>query len=139
MKTNVFCKMVVMVAMVVASVMNANAGNPAGYVKNEEMKGELLVGRTIYKNEGGYLFRHLRYTYTYDSENRVVCKEAVKWDSVKEIWAPYFKLNVAYNDNAVEMDYALWNVKSNAYDKNMAKSTYELNNGHVVFLLASAK
>ena len=106
MKTNVFFKAVVMVVVVMASVMSANAGNPTNYVKNDEMNGEQLVAKTIYRNEDGHLFRHLRYTYTYDSENRVVCKEAAKWDSVKACWTPYFKLNVSYHSDAVEMNYA---------------------------------
>ena len=109
MKANVFFKAVVMVTVLMAGVMSANASNPIDYVKNEEMNGELLVAKTIFKNEAGYLFRHLRYTYTYDNENRVVCKEAAKWDSVKEAWAPYFKLDITYNTNEVEMNYALWN------------------------------
>ena len=139
MKANVFFKAVVMVAVLMASVMSANAGNPVDYVKNDEMNGELLVAKTIFKNESGYLFRHLRYTYTYDNENRVVCKEAAKWDSVKEAWTPYFKLDVSYHSDAVEMNYALWNTKSNAFDKNMEKSTYALNDGNAVRLLASVK
>lgn len=72
-------------AVVMASVMNfsASATTPADYVKNEEMTGELMTAKTIFRNEDGHLFRHLRYTYTYDSENRVTSKEAFKWDSVK--------------------------------------------------------
>ncbi len=139
MKTNVFFKAVVMVAVVMASVMSVNAGNPASYVKNEEMNGEQLVAKTIYRNEDGHLFRHLRYMYTYDSENRVICKEAVRWDSVKSCWTPYFKLDVSYRSDVVEMDYALWNTKSNAFDKNMEKSTYDLNSDGMARLLASAK
>ena len=62
MKTNVFFKAVVLVVVVMASVMSANAGNPTNYVKNDEMNGEQLVVKTIYRNEDGHLFRHLRYT-----------------------------------------------------------------------------
>ena len=40
------------------------------------MTGELITAKTIFKNEDGHLFRHLRYTYTYDNENRVTSKEA---------------------------------------------------------------
>ena len=50
------------------------------------MTGELMTAKTIFRNEDGHLCRHLRYTYTYDSENRVTSKEAFKWDSVKEAW-----------------------------------------------------
>ena len=83
MKTNLISKAVVMLAVVMASVMNffASASNPTQYVKNEEMTGELITAKTIFKNEDGHLFRHLRYTYTYDNENRVTSKEASKWDS----------------------------------------------------------
>ena len=49
MKTNVFFKAVVMVVVVMASVMSANAGNPTNYVKNDEMNGEQLVVKTIVK------------------------------------------------------------------------------------------
>ena len=41
--------------------------------------------------------------------------------------------------DAVEMNYALWNTKSNSFDKNMEKSTYDLNSGGMTRLLASAK
>ena len=73
MKTNLISKAVVMMVVVMASVMNfsASASNPTQYVKNEEMTGELMTAKTIFKNEDGRLFRHLRYTYTYDNENRV--------------------------------------------------------------------
>lgn len=139
MKTNVFFKVTMMVAVVMASVMSAYAGNPATFVKNDEMNGDLLVAKTIFRNEDGLLFRHLRYTYTYDAENRVVAKEAAKWDSVKEAWTPYFKLDITYDANEVNVNYALWNDRSNAFDKNPAKSTYEWNDGSVVRLLASVK
>ena len=139
MKTNLISKAVVMVAVVMASVMSANAGNPVDYVKNDEMNGELLVAKTIFKNESGYLFRHLRYTYTYDNENRVTSKEASKWDSSKETWVPYFKMDVSYANNEVELSYARWNSKSNAYDSNVEKTVYELNDSNAALMLASAR
>lgn len=139
MKTNVFFKVMVMVAVVMVSGMSAYAGNPTMFVKNDEMSGERLVAKTIFRNEDGLLFRHLRYTYTYDTENRVIAKEAAKWDSVKEAWTPYFKLDVVYDANEVNVSYALWNDRSNAFDKNPAKSTYEWSDGSVVRLLASVK
>lgn len=141
MKTNLISKAVVMVAVVMASVMNfsANASNPTQYVKNEEMTGELMTAKTIFKNEDGHLYRHLRYTYTYDNENRVTSKQASKWDSSKESWIPYFKMNVSYTNNEVELNYARWNSKSNAYDSNAEKIVYELNDSNAALMLASTK
>ena len=141
MKTNLISKAVVMLAVVMASVMNfsANASNPTQYVKNEEMTGELMTAKTIFKNEDGRLYRHLRYTYTYDTENRVTSKEASKWDSSKEAWVPYFKMNVSYANNEVELSYARWNSKSNAYDSNVEKTVYELNDSNAALMLASTR
>ena len=141
MKTNLISKAVVMVAVVMASVMNfsASASNPTQYVKNEEMTGELMTAKTTFKNEDGHLFRHLRYTYTYDTENRVTSKEASKWDSVKEAWVPYFKLNVTYSDNQVEVSYARWNSKDRVYNDKVEKSIYELNDTDATLMLASTK
>ena len=141
MKTNLISKAVVMVAVVMASVMNfsASASNPTQYVKNEEMTGELMTAKTIFKNEDGHLYRHLRYTYTYNTENRVTSKEASKWDSSKEAWVPYFKMNVSYANNEVELSYARWNSKSNAYDNNIEKTVYEMNDDNVTLMVASTK
>ncbi len=141
MKTNLISKAVVMLAVVMASVMNfsANASNPTQYVKNEEMTGELMTAKTIFKNEDGRLYRHLRYTYTYDTENRVTSKEASKWDSSKEAWVPYFKMDVFYANNEVELSYARWNSKSNAYDSSIKKTVYEMNDDNVTLMLASTK
>mgnify|MGYP000332110163 FL=1 len=141
MKTNLISKAVVMLAVVMASVMNfsASASNPTQYVKNEEMTGELMTAKTILKNEDGHLYRHLRYTYTYDTENRVTSKEASKWDSSKEAWVPYFKMDVFYANNEVELSYARWNSKSNAYDSSIKKTVYEMNDDNVTLMLASTK
>ncbi len=141
MKTNLISKAVVMLAVVMVSVMNfsASASNPTQYVKNEEMTGELMTAKTIFKNEDGRLYRHLRYIYTYDTENRVTSKEASKWDSSKEAWVPYFKMDVFYANNEVELSYARWNSKSNAYDSSIKKTVYEMNDNNVTLMLASTK
>ena len=125
MKTNLISKAVVMMVVVMASVMNfsASASNPTQYVKNEDC----------------HLFRHLRYTYTYDNENRITSKEASKWDNVKEAWVPYFKMNMEYNNHEIEVSYARWNSKSNAYNSNVEKTVYELNDDNVTLMLASTK
>ena len=138
MKATVFSKAVVMMAVVMASVMNfsASAATPADYVKNEEMTGELMTAKTIFRNEDGPLFRHLRSTSTYD---RVTSKEAFKWDSVKEAWVPYFKLDVEYTDSEVELNYARWNSRTNGYDSYTQTTVYELNDSNAALMLASTK
>ena len=60
-------------------------------------------------------------------------------DNSKEAWTPYFKLNVIYSDNEVELNYASWNSKSSTYDDNKQKTVYELNDTNAVLMLASTK
>ena len=141
MKTNLFSKAVVMVAVVMASVMNfsASAMNPTEFVTNNEMTGEVITAKNIYRNEDGHLYRHLRYTYTYDNENRVISKEAAKWDSVKEVWTPYFRMNVEYSANEVTVDYARWDDRSKTYNSNVEMAVYALNDNNATLLLASTK
>ena len=141
MKTNLISKAVVMIAVVMASVMNfsASASNSTEFVKNEEMTGEVMTARTIYRNEDGFLFRHLRYTFTYDNENRVTSKEASKWDSAKAAWVPYYKLNVEYSNNDVTVNYACWNSNSKAYDSHVETAVYALNSSSSELMLASTK
>ena len=90
---------------------SASASNPTQYVKNEEMTGELMTAKTIFKHEAGHLFRHLRYTYTYDTENRVTSKEASKWDSSQA---------VSYTHLTVQIEYKVYIDRSGAYQTGIA-------------------
>ncbi|MDO4164458.1 MAG: DUF3836 domain-containing protein [Bacteroides sp.] len=140
MKTTVFFKALVVMAVVMVSGMNftASAANPTKYVKNEVMDGDRVMQKTIYKNNDGYLTRHLLYTFTYDDENRVTTKQASKWDSVNEAWVPYFKLEVSYYADSVTVDYALWDARSKAYDLGVETMVYDLTDGSASLLMASA-
>lgn len=141
MKTNVFLKAVVMVAVVMAGVMNfsVRAASPEQFVSNTEMTDGRMTAKTIFRNENGYLTRHLRYTYTYDAENRVTGKEAYRWNSEKEAWMPYFQMNMAYHEREVEVSYARWNPNSHAYDSKMEKAVYPLYSDSAVQMLAHAR
>ena len=52
------------------------------------MKNELVVAKTIFKQDGAQLYRHIRYEYSYDDRQRLTCKEASKWDGAKGAWMP---------------------------------------------------
>ena len=43
------------------------------------LNGELVASKTIFKQEGSNLQRHMQYTFTYDDQNRLISKEASKW------------------------------------------------------------
>ena len=88
MKATVFSKAVVMMAVVMASVMNfsASATTPADYVKNEEMTGELMTAKTIFRNEA------VSYTHL-DVYKRQWYTRAVQDDVMSAWWVMPFERN----------------------------------------------
>lgn len=127
MKTTSVLKAVAMVAMMVASVLNSEVKAQDGFITNQVMNGELVASKTIFKQEGSYLQRHIQYIFTYDDSNRLISKEASKWDGAKDEWVPYFKMTYQYGDNQITMNYARWNESHKAYDADVQESVYELN------------
>lgn len=128
MKTTGLFKAVAFVAMIIVSVMNSGAkAQDNNFITNEEVKDELVVAKTIFKQDGAQLYRHLRYEFTYDDQKRLTAKEATKWDGSKDEWVPYFKMTYHHGDDEITMSYARWNKAHKAYDKDVKKSVYELN------------
>lgn len=76
MKTTSLFKAVALVAIMVASVLNSEVKAQDGFITNQVMNGELVASKTIFKQEGSYLQRHMQYTFTYDDQNRLISKEA---------------------------------------------------------------
>ncbi|MCD8092708.1 MAG: DUF3836 domain-containing protein [Bacteroides sp.] len=127
MKTTSLFQAVAFVAMIIVSVMNSEVkAQESNFITNEEVKNELVVAKTIFKQDGGQLYRHIRYEYTYDDQKRLTSKEASKWDGAKDEWVPYFKMTYQYGNDEITMSYARWNQSHKAFDKDMKKSVYEL-------------
>ena len=70
MKTTSLFKAVALVAIMVASVLNSEVKAQDGFITNQVMNGELVASKTIFKQEGSYLQRHMQYTFTYDNQNK---------------------------------------------------------------------
>lgn len=127
MKTTGLFKAVAFVAIIIASVMNSEVKAQDNFITNEEVKNDLVVAKTIFKQDGAYLYKHMRYEFTYDAENRMLSKTASKWNSAKEEWTPYFKMTYNYEGNEIIMFYGRWNASHKAFDKDVQKSIYEMN------------
>lgn len=128
MKTTVLFKAMVFAAMIMATAMNMKVkAQEENFITNEEVKNGLVTAKTIFKQEGSYLSKQFRYEFTYDEQNRLTGKQASKWNSIKEQWMPYYKITYTYGTEKIIMDYARWNEKHRAYDKDVQRSQYELN------------
>lgn len=131
MKTmNVFTALALAVITLV-NLLNTQAMAQNNFITNEEVKNNLVVSRTIYKQDGNYLHNHMRYEFTYDEQNRLISKTASKWDGTVDKWIPYFQMTYRYEANEVIMSYARWSESQETFSKDKKETVYELNKNNI--------
>ena len=137
MKTTVLFRMMVLAVIIIASAMSATVkAQDSGFVTNEIVVNNQVVSKVIYKLDG-YLYNHIKYDFTYDAENRVASKEALKWDSSKEAWIPSYKINYTYAGSEMTMAYSRWNKNHKSYDNVSEESIYRMNAENVAVAFIS--
>lgn len=132
MKKNILSRTMILLGILIASFSytGLNAQESGNFITNEEKQGDLIVSKVIYRLDGS-LYRHMKYDFTYDEQKRMTSKEAFKWDSRREKWSPYFKIDYTYSDGQITLTYARWNEAHKAYDAQVEKSVYELNENNI--------
>lgn len=131
MKTmNVF-KALALAVITLVNLLNTQAMAQNNFITNEEVKNNLVVSRTIYKQDGNYLHNHMHYEFTYDEQNRLISKTASKWDGTVDKWIPYFQMTYRYEVNEVIMSYARWNESQETFSKDKKETVYELNENNI--------
>ena len=118
-------KTVLIIAALAAS-LNVFAGNRSDEpVYNDFYNANsLLSARTVYSNADGEKQPCRIFIYSYDDNNRIVKKEAERWDAQKSCWLPDYQLLYSYEGNAFAVDYAGWNERTKKFDKNSERSAY---------------
>ena len=127
MKTTNLFKALALAALTVVSSFNVEALAQ----DNEEVENNLVVAKTIYKQDGNYLHNHMRYEFTYDDANRLVSKTASKWDGATDKWVPYFQMTYRYEANEIIMSYARWDENRQTFSKDPKQTVYELNEENI--------
>ena len=131
MKTmNVF-KALALAVITLVNLLNTQAMAQNNFITNEEVKNNLVVSRTIYKQDGRYLHNHMSYKFAYDEQNRLISKTASKWDGTVDKWIPYFQMTYRYEANEVIMSYARWNESQETFSKDKKETVYELNENNI--------
>lgn len=131
MKTmNVF-KALAFATISLVSILSTEVKAQDNFITNEEVKNNLVVSRTIYKQDGNYLYNHLRYEFTYDAQNRLISKTATKWDSAMDKWIPYFQMTYRYEADEIIMSYARWDESRENFSKDMKQTVYQLDENNV--------
>ncbi len=126
--TNLF-KATVVTLTIMASAMTLQVQAQDSFITNEVKNSEQqVVSKTVFRKDGAYLYRHTRYDYTYDDQQRLTGEKMAKWNAVNEAWEPYSKRTYEYNEKTLTICYARWNKAHKAYDDNVKKSVCELSN-----------
>lgn len=117
---------IITVATILLASLNAS-NNGSGYVYNTEGSEDVVTATVVYKKSesGKYLSHHLKYNYTYDEQQRLVKKEALKWNFYSEKWEKSYCLNYVYDASDYSIEYALWNRSESDYADVVAKQTYD--------------
>ena len=76
---------------------------------------------------GKYLEPRLKYLFTYDENNNVIRKEALRWSAVEKDWVNSYCLTFIYDDDSMITEYAKWNRLENNYDESTERVVYKTN------------
>lgn len=131
MKTTNLFKVLAFAAFALVSTFNFEVHAQENFITNEEVKNDLVVSKTIFRQDGSYLYNHMRYEFTYDEANRMVSKTVAKWDGAQDKWEPYYQMTYRYEADEIIMDYARWDEGRGTFCKDMKQTVYELNEENI--------
>lgn len=122
------CILLLLIVFVSFSKARENVKHPC-YVYNNQGAKELAETQIICQlsESGKYLAPHLKYHFLYDDKNRIVKKEAFRWNTYKLIWEKSFLLIFTYQSGMLTTEYKRWDRRKKAYRPCMEKAIYHVN------------
>ena len=93
----------------VTDVTNTN------YCYNAEIENGRVMAMTVYNNHGLTIDAKVRHEYLYDSEDRLVRKETLKWNSVTASWEKFSCLDYCYDEDSYTVEKMMWDNTRNEY------------------------
>ena len=121
-------KTLLVAAVLAVATMTSFAGNNGKFVyKNVENVNNQLTEQTVYRadDSGKFLTPTIKYSFVYDSQNRISVKEACNWDGGSETWQPAYRWTYEYNEGGYTISYSTWNSERNAYNPASQRSEYK--------------
>ena len=117
MKMKYFYKLLILAVIILSSTFTASARNSANnIVYNLEEENGVLVGQTLYKQEGKMLSQYIRYNYTYDKNNRIVESNILKWNNASNKWDKCLIVHYLYEGQEVSTRSYKWNKQYEKYE-----------------------
>lgn len=125
---------IITAATVMAMYFNVAKTNVGNYYYNADVENGKVVSINVYDDFNKNLSQKLQYRFTYDDENRLSSREALKWNSRTQRWENYYALDYAYTDQGYTLSRREWDGKKNVYGEVDEKMVYENISGEVMAL-----
>lgn len=122
---------IITAATVMAMYLNSLGSESSRYLYNAEMQNGKVASINVYDNSEKYLSQKLQYRFLYDSANRLVSKEALKWNAALQQWQPSHRLNYVYEPDGYTLELQRWDAVNSAYAMAEEKTEYRMVLGNV--------
>lgn len=109
---------VLLVALVTISgfcSVSAKSNISNNIIYNLEEKDGILVGQTLYRQEGKELSNYLKYSYVYDNNNRIVENNILRWDDDTNTWSKALTVRYQYEGQNVNTKSYIWDASRQEY------------------------
>ena len=106
---------IITAATVMAMYLNSLGTEYSSYLNNAEMQNGKVASINVYDNSEKYLSQKLQYRFLYDSDNRLVSKEALRWNAAAQQWQPSYRLNYVYEADGYTLELQRWDAAKWAY------------------------
>jgi hypothetical protein len=107
---------IITAATILAMYFNASSNKvDNGYYYNADIENNKVNSVVVLENKNDVLSQKLKYDYTYDADNKLESKEAMKWNSSKQNWERYYVLDFTYNADGYTVSRRNWNADTDSF------------------------
>jgi hypothetical protein len=117
------------VATVLSMCFNS-VNTPIDNNNNAENQNERVSKVEVYQNRN--ISPKYEYRLSYDGQNRLINKEAYRWDESDMTWKHSYEMTYNYSDNSYTIARSFWNPKTQTYNQPTDKAVYQTKLGNVV-------
>lgn len=108
-------KSLIIFSLLLAYGLTASADGNNNLVYNSEEVNGVMVGQTVYKMEGSSLVNYMKYSYTYDDQQRMTENLSQRWNSTRQAWENDICLRYTYEGKTTTTEYYKWNAKKKTF------------------------
>jgi len=117
----------ILIAFVSVSLASGKGNFPKYFFDNEGAK-VMAESQTIcvYDENSGSVNPNVKIIFGYNENGRVIEKKILRWDKNKSDWNHSYCLKYTYQEDAVTIEFALWNKRKGKYDDFTERTVYKV-------------